>query len=97
MGITSEKHEHVFDRFFRVGNPESKTMPGLGLGLFISAQIVKRHGGRMWVESRYGCWFHLFLYYPVATSARIRPIAARKSRAACIKKSSSSSNVRNWG
>jgi len=54
IGIAQEQHEHVFDRFFRVSNPEAKTFPGLGLGLFISAQIVRRHGGRMWVDSQEG-------------------------------------------
>ena len=54
IGIAQEQHEHVFDRFFRVSNPEAKTFPGLGLGLFISAQIVRRHGGRIWVDSQEG-------------------------------------------
>jgi signal transduction histidine kinase len=54
IGIVQEKQAHVFDRFFRVSDQEHKTFPGLGLGLYISAQIVKRQGGRMWVESRQG-------------------------------------------
>lgn len=54
IGIASEKLTHVFERFYRVSDPEHATFPGLGLGLFISAQIVKRQGGRIWVESRQG-------------------------------------------
>jgi len=54
IGIEQEKQAHVFDRFFRVSDQERKTFPGLGLGLYISAQIVERQGGRMWVESRQG-------------------------------------------
>jgi two-component system, chemotaxis family, CheB/CheR fusion protein len=54
IGIASEKLTHVFERFYRVSDGEHETFPGLGLGLFISAQIVKRHGGRMWVESQPG-------------------------------------------
>lgn len=54
IGIASEKLAHVFERFFRVSDPEHETFPGLGLGLFISAQIVKRQRGRMWVESQLG-------------------------------------------
>ena len=54
IGIEQEKQAHVFDRFFRVSEQERKTFPGLGLGLYISAQIVERQGGRMWVESRQG-------------------------------------------
>jgi signal transduction histidine kinase len=54
IGIAQEKQAHVFERFFRVSDPEHETFPGLGLGLYISAEIVKRQGGRMWVESRQG-------------------------------------------
>jgi len=54
IGIASEKLAHVFERFYRVSDPEHATFPGLGLGLFISAQIVKQHGGRMWVDSQPG-------------------------------------------
>ncbi len=54
IGIAPEKLTHVFERFFRVSNSEHETFPGLGLGLFISAQIVKRHGGLMGVESLVG-------------------------------------------
>jgi two-component system CheB/CheR fusion protein len=54
IGIAPEKLAHVFERFYRVSDQEHKTFPGLGLGLFISAQMVKRQGGRMWVESQVG-------------------------------------------
>jgi len=66
IGIAPEKHEQVFERFFRVSDPEHETFPGLGLGLFISAQIVKRQGGRMWVESRVGVGATFFFTVPCA-------------------------------
>ncbi|TMC20270.1 MAG: histidine kinase, partial [Chloroflexi bacterium] len=66
IGIAPEKHEHIFERFFRVSDPLSKTFPGLGLGLFISAQIVKRQGGRIWVESNVGVGSTFFFTVPLA-------------------------------
>jgi PAS domain S-box-containing protein len=51
VGIAPEDHLRVFDRFYRAGGPERDTFPGLGLGLFISAEIVRRQRGRIWVES----------------------------------------------
>ena len=51
MGIAKNKHEKVFERFFRVSGPEKDTYPGLGLGLYISSEIIRRSGGRIWVES----------------------------------------------
>jgi PAS domain S-box-containing protein len=51
VGIAPEDHLRVFDRFYRAGGPERDTFPGLGLGLFISAEIIRRQRGRIWVES----------------------------------------------
>ena len=51
VGIAPEDHQRVFDRFYRAGGPERETFPGLGLGLFISAEIIRRQRGRIWVES----------------------------------------------
>ena len=54
IGISKEKQGKVFDRFFRIEGQEEQSYPGLGLGLYISAAIVKRHHGRIWVESEEG-------------------------------------------
>ncbi len=51
VGISEDKQEKVFDRFFRVSGPGKETYPGLGLGLYISNEIVKRLHGRIWVQS----------------------------------------------
>lgn len=53
-GIAKEQHNKIFERLYQVTDPEEKTFPGLGLGLFISKEIVIRHKGRMWVESEKG-------------------------------------------
>jgi signal transduction histidine kinase/DNA-binding NarL/FixJ family response regulator len=54
IGIPREQQEQVFDRFFRLGGEKQITYPGLGLGLYISAEFVKRHNGSIWVESEAG-------------------------------------------
>ena len=52
IGIDADKKDRVFEQFYRVvGKGEPNTYPGIGLGLFISAQIVKRENGKIWVES----------------------------------------------
>ncbi len=51
VGIPRGKQDKVFERFFRVSGPKEDTFPGLGLGLYISSEIIKRQGGRIWVES----------------------------------------------
>lgn len=51
IGLSEEAQKLVFNRFYRVNDPSAYTFPGIGLGLYISAEIVKRHGGKIWVES----------------------------------------------
>jgi signal transduction histidine kinase len=55
-GVPAEAQEHIFDRFYRVPGMQvqSGSGVGLGLGLHISKDIVSRHGGRLWVESKLG-------------------------------------------
>ena len=54
IGIDAEHLDRVFDRFFRVSSDDEKTFPGLGMGLFISQEIVRRHGGTLRVTSKKG-------------------------------------------
>ncbi|WP_294315022.1 ATP-binding protein [uncultured Chryseobacterium sp.] len=61
-GIPKEKLEHLFKRYYRT-NYHGQKFTGLGLGLFISGDIIKEHGGRIGVESEEGkgseFWFTL--------------------------------------
>lgn len=54
IGIDAEHLDQLFDRFYRVTSADEKTFPGLGMGLFISQEIVRRHGGTMEVTSTKG-------------------------------------------
>nr|WP_294944448.1 PAS domain-containing sensor histidine kinase [uncultured Mucilaginibacter sp.] len=51
IGIPDDKKYRVFEQFYRVSGSKQHTFPGLGLGLYISAEIIKREGGKMWVNS----------------------------------------------
>jgi two-component system CheB/CheR fusion protein len=53
IGIPEEKLSHLFSRFYRVED-KSQTFSGLGLGLYISAEIIKRHNGDWGVVSEVG-------------------------------------------
>lgn len=66
IGIPQEHQQKIFDRFYRVSDVHNKTFPGLGMGLYISSEIVKRHGGRLWVESAEGKGTTFFISLPVA-------------------------------
>lgn len=70
LGISQAMQKQVFDRFFRVTGPRMDSFPGLGLGLYISSEIIKRLKGRIWVQSvtGEGCTFSFSLPMPTSKS-----------------------------
>lgn len=54
VGIPKEKQANLFQRFYRVTGQKENTFPGIGLGLYISKQIILRQQGEIWVESESG-------------------------------------------
>ena len=54
IGMPEEKKDRVFEQYYRVSGDEQSTFPGLGLGLYIAAQIVERSHGKIWVNSVLG-------------------------------------------
>ncbi|HEY4327436.1 MAG TPA: HAMP domain-containing sensor histidine kinase [Mucilaginibacter sp.] len=53
IGIAADKIENIFDRFYRVENT-SQSFSGIGLGLYISSEIIKRHHREIGVDSIVG-------------------------------------------
>lgn len=65
IGIPEDMQHRVFERFFRIGHTQVNTFPGMGLGLYISAGIVHRHGGTIWLESHHGIGSEFSFSIPV--------------------------------
>jgi two-component system phosphate regulon sensor histidine kinase PhoR len=54
IGIASAYKEKVFDKFFRVPTGDKHNIKGYGLGLSYVAEVIKRHQGKIYVESELG-------------------------------------------
>jgi two-component system, chemotaxis family, CheB/CheR fusion protein len=78
MGIPADKQTYLFERFYRVNDSAHTAIPGLGLGLYISSEIVKQHGGQMWVESRAGEGSTFFARFPRVPQQDVPPQIATK-------------------
>jgi PAS domain S-box-containing protein len=69
IGIPQDQQKLLFDRFFRARNVSARSYGGLGLGLYISRDIVERHGGRIWVESEVGQGSTFYVALPLLSAA----------------------------
>jgi len=63
IGISVQNQAYVFEQFYRVNKDNQSTFPGMGIGLYISAEIVAKQYGKIWVESIIdkGSTFHVWL------------------------------------
>ncbi len=67
IGIAEEDIPHVWERFYRVDNTNTRRIGGTGLGLHIAQSLVALHGGRIWLESELGKGSLFSFTLPVAT------------------------------
>lgn len=65
MGVKSEDQKHLFDRYYRVDNPNYRHISGFGIGLYLSSEIIHQHGGKIWVESLPGQGSTFYFSLPV--------------------------------
>ena len=54
IGISSEDLGHVFQKFYRADNSDTREIGGTGLGLYLVKQRAEAMGGRVWAESAFG-------------------------------------------
>jgi len=54
IGISPQNIEKLFLPHYRVESKETEKIEGFGIGLYLCAEIIHRHGGRIWVESEIG-------------------------------------------
>lgn len=61
IGIPADEMQRLFTKFFRADNAQKTVADGSGLGLYITKNIVRRHGGDIWAESQLnrGSIFHM--------------------------------------
>jgi PAS domain S-box-containing protein len=71
IGIPLEQQEQIFERYYQAHAASHRS--GLGLGLYLSRQIVERHGGRIWAEAAAGGGTRFVVELPVGVPQEARP------------------------
>ena len=69
-GIPTDQMDRIFEPFFQASNNASEE--GAGLGLYLTREVIFRHGGNIWVESSIGRGTTVTIALPVSASDEIR-------------------------
>ncbi len=69
IGIDVEHHERIFERFYQVSSPKEQPFSGLGIGLYLSSEIIQRHQGKMTLKSEKGRGSTFSFTLPLAETA----------------------------
>lgn len=67
IGIKPDDLERVFERYHRIETEQTKNISGFGIGLYLSAEIIKCHHGEIWAESKEG--FGSIFYFSLPLTA----------------------------
>ena len=68
IGISADDLAHIFQKFYRADNSDTRTIGGNGLGLYLVKQRAEAMGGRVWAESAFGEGSTFFVSLPRITS-----------------------------
>lgn len=84
IGISADDLGHIFQKFYRADNSDTRTIGGNGLGLYITKQRVEAMGGKIWAESAFGEGSTFYVSLPRLTSDEYekRMIAVNQARTA---------------
>ena len=83
IGIAAEDLQHIFQKFYRADNSQTRTVGGTGLGLYLVKQRVEAMSGRVWAESAFGEGSTFYVSLPRLTSDEFekRQIAEQNKKA----------------
>jgi signal transduction histidine kinase len=80
-GLTPEARPLIFERLYQDPDSIDDNRKGLGLGLYISKELVRLHGGRIWVESQHGHGSVFSFTLPIFSLAKLlAPLITREGR-----------------
>jgi PAS domain S-box-containing protein len=82
LGIPAAEQRRIFEKFYRLDPDMNHGIGGTGLGLYICRELVRRVGGRIWVESQEGKGSTFFVELPLAHDRAPKKKSATRARAA---------------
>ena len=82
IGIPNEDMPHLFQKFYRVDNIDTREIGGTGLGLYLCRRLAETMGGRIWAESEYKKGSTFYLELPRISSQDATQLAEQQALSA---------------
>ncbi len=82
IGIPNEDMPHLFQKFYRVDNVDTREIGGTGLGLYLCRRLAETMGGRIWAESEYKKGSTFYLELPRISSQEATELTEQQAEAA---------------
>lgn len=74
IGIPAEDIPHLFQKFYRVDNRDTREINGTGLGLYLTRRMIEQLHGRIWVESELGKGSTFFIALPRLNQRQVKQL-----------------------
>ena len=79
IGIAREDIPHLFQKFYRIDNTETREIGGTGLGLYLCRRLVESMDGRIWIESEQGKGSTLYVEFERLSDTKVQELRAAES------------------
>ena len=91
IGVSADDINHIFQKFYRVDNSQTRQIGGTGLGLYLVKQRVEALGGRVWAESAFGDGSTFFVALPRITESEYEKMRIAQTNEQMVKQFSAPS------
>lgn len=86
IGISADDIPHLFQKFYRVDNSQTRQIGGTGLGLYLVKERVDAMGGRVWAESAFGDGSTFFVSLPRISDADYQKLSIAQTNEQMVQK-----------
>lgn len=94
IGIPAEDLSHLFQKFYRVDNSDTREIGGTGLGLYLCRRLAETIGGRVWAESTYKKGSTFYLELPRIDTAQAQHLKKEQDEAAAEARAAAEANAK---
>lgn len=79
IGIPKEDQTHLFQKFYRIDNSDTREIGGTGLGLYLCRVLTEQMGGKIWLDSTYGEGSTFTIEFPRPSATEVQQMQTQEA------------------